>query len=240
MAQATLLSIVQNFCRRRGLPVPGSVMSSQDDMYLQIAGLMDEGIESMLTGFSWQQLQYITTFTSVAAESQGTLTTLCPEGFLSIINETIYDRTRRLPIYGPKTPQEWEMLQALTPTGPLYQFRILQDSLRIFPTMPAGHTLAFEYNSEYAIYNPVDLVYKKFFTKDTDEFLLNDTLKLKWLTWRWLSVKGFPYAEEQRLYEEYLGDLRSKNKAKATLSLAGDVKTIRPGILVPAGSWSIP
>ena len=53
MAALTLLGLVQEFCRRRALPIPISVTGSQDDGVIQMWGLLNEGISDIGDRFEW-------------------------------------------------------------------------------------------------------------------------------------------------------------------------------------------
>jgi len=237
----TLLQIVQEFCLRNGLTVPQIVMSSQDDQLTQLVGLANEVCEDLVRRHSWTELQYETTFTSVAGANQGTLATLAPNAFLKILNETIFDRTRRLPVFGPRSPQQWQALKALPMSGPFYQYRIQGGVLKVIPDMPAGHDMAFEYASEGAVQDNSTLTpfNKAFFSRDDDTFLLNKTLLLLGLRWRWKEEKGLPYLESFRLYEAAVAEASGADGTRQPLSLNGGSGMIQPGVFVPAGNWSV-
>jgi hypothetical protein len=237
----TLLQIVQEFCQRNGLTVPQIVMASQDDQLTQIVGLANEVCEDLVRRHSWTILQYETVFTSAAGADQGALSTLAPNAFLKILNETIFDRTRRLPVFGPRSPQQWQMLKALPMSGPFYQYRIQQDRLLIIPDMPSGHTMAFEYASEGAVQDvsTVTPTVKAFFTRDDDVFLLNKSLLLLGLRWRWKEEKGLPYLESFRLYEAAVAEASGADGTKQPISMNEGSGMIQPGVFVPAGNWSV-
>ena len=237
----TLLQIVRAFCQRNGLTVPLIVMSSRDDQLTQIVGLANEICEDLVRRRSWTALQYETVFTSVAGSDQGLVTDLAPNAFLKILNETIFDRTRRLPVFGPRSPQQWQMLKALPMSGPFYQYRIQQGHLKIIPDMPAGHTMAFEYASEGAVQDnsTATPTVKAFFTRDDDTFLLDKTLLLLGLRWRWKEEKGLPYMESFRLYEAAVAEAAGADGTKQPMSMNEGSGMIQPGVFVPAGNWSI-
>lgn len=237
----TLLAAVQEFSSRRGLPRPLVAALSKDDLTLQIVALANEICE-ILGRYAWTTLQYSTTFTSVASEDQGLIDTLAPMGCKKILNETIWDRTQRLRVFGPRSPSEWEQLKALPMSGPLYQYRIQNGYLKVLPVMVAGHTMAFEYLSRYLISDPTatPTTGKARFTKDTDEFLLDETLLIQGLRWIWNKEKGFAYAEEKQMWEQSVSVAKSGDGTKPTLNLSTDTRGLTPGIWVPAGSWNIP
>lgn len=237
----TLLQIVQEFCQRQGLSVPLIVMQSQDDQLVQIVSLANEVCEDLVRRHSWTDLQYEATFTSVAGADQGLLSDLAPNAFLKILNETIFDRTRRLPVFGPRSPQQWQVLKALPMSGPFYQYRIQQGQLKIIPDMPAGHTMAFEYASEGVVQDnsTATPTVKAFFTRDDDTFALNKSLLLLGLRWRWKEEKGLPYMESFRLYESAVAEAAGADGTKQPMSMNEGSGMIQPGVFVPAGNWSI-
>lgn len=236
---ATLLQIVQEFCIRTGLPKPQSVMTSQDDQLLQIAGLANEVCSDIVRRPSWQALQFETVFQSVAGTDQGAIASLAPNAFLKILNETIFDRTRRLPVFGPRSPQTWQGLKALPMSGPFYQYRIQGNHLHILPAMPEGHTMAFEYVSQGVVLDAKNLLmpYKKYFEADGDSFLLDENLLLLGLRWRWKEEKGLPYMESFRLYESALAEASGADASKPALNMGDCASALQPGIFIPAGNW---
>lgn len=238
---ATLLQIVQEFCGRTGLTKPNIVMSSQDDQLLQIAGLANEVCSDIVRRASWQVLQFETTFQSVVGEDQGAIADLAPNAFLKVTNDTIYDRTRRLPVLGPRSAQNWQALKALPMSGPLYQYRIRNGRLLILPAMPEGHLMAFEYTSQGAVIDAASAIplFKEYFEKDEDTFALDKNLVLLGLRWRWKEEKGLPYLESFRLYESAVAEASGSDATSPTLNMSNGTPTFLPGVFVPAGSWNV-
>lgn len=235
-----LLAIVQEFCVRTGLRKPSSVAGSLDTQTLQFMGLANEIVEDLTDRWVFETLQKEATFTTIVGEDQGAISTIAPNGFLFIIRDTIYDRTQKVPLYGPMSPQVWAQTKAFVPAGPLFRYRIRGGRLLFNPAGVAGHACAFEYSSSYAIQNVADDVYKSLFTKDTDEFLLDYKLLLLGLRWKWKSEKGHPYAEELRAYEEAAANAASRSgvKPKVDLAATGD-EPAEPYLVVAPGSWSL-
>lgn len=233
-----LLQIVQEFCSRTGLAVPSAVVGSSDRQIIQIQSLLNEICED-LARWDWQEVTLEATFTTVAAESQGLLSTIAPTYFQSIVNGTVYDRTQKLQMTGPVSAQEWQAIKALSYSGSVYRWRINQNRFLMTPTPVAGHTVAFEYISSAFIYNPVDLVYKQSFTKDTDNFLLDQRLIVAGLRWRWKAEKSLSYAEEMRAFEELAANLASRSGGTKTLNISGGNAAAVPGIMISPGSWPL-
>lgn len=235
----TMLSTVQHFCRRTGLPVPAAVYGSGDDQVLQIMALLEEEGNDLAARGPWQGITFEATHTSTAAEDQGAMTTIASNGFNYIKNDTIWDRTEKIPILGPLSPQDWQARKGFGISGPDYQFRIRGGELLINPTPTAGHTWAFEYVSKNWILAADTTTYRQYFGADTDTVLLPETLLLMGLRWRWLREKGMPYAELFRTYETQVKDALGRDGGKRDVSMDGCDYTRAPGIFVPVGSWDV-
>ena len=83
--------------------------------------------------------------------------------------------------------------------------------------------MAFEYASEGAVQgnSTATPTAKAFFTRDDDTFLLNKTLLLLGLRWRWKEEKGLPYMESFRLYESAVAEAAGADIAVSVTGLAG-------------------
>jgi hypothetical protein len=234
----TMLSVIQTFCERAGLPSPSFVAGATNTQITQLQALLNECLEDICDRWSWEGLVKEATFTTVAAEDQGAIRTLAPSGFLSVLNETIYNRTLRLPVYGPLAAEKWQALKALPNSGPFYKYRIRGGRLLFNPTAVAGHLCAFEYKSSYAVLSSTS-VEKSYATADDDTFVFEERLLQAALRWKWRSEKGLDYAEEFRRYEEMGANMAGRDGTKPVLSQAVGATEFQPGIFVPAGNWTV-
>ncbi len=236
----TLLQVARDFCSRTGLRVPTAVASSPDVTNQQIMALLNEVLEELVDRFVFEELINETTFTTTVLENQGSIYAIAPNGFDRIIDDTIYDRTQKIPIYGPIGPQAWQQAKAFVPIGPLYRFRIRGGNLLFNPVAAAGHTCAFEYISKNVIQDPIGGGYKAAFTLDTDSFILNSRLLTQGLRWKWKCEKGLPYAQEKDLWETSCLNEAGRSGGKKTLRMDGDCQDgIMPVIIVSPGSWPL-
>lgn len=236
----SLLTCVQSFCERTSLNVPTTVMGSTDNQVTQIRALLEEIGNDMASRGSWQGLTFEATHTSLAAESQGAIATIASNGFRYIKNQTIWDRTNRLPIWGPLDAQEWQARKALAPTGPRYQFRIRGGLLIINPVPVAGYSWYFEYISKNWILGADGTTYKSLFTLDTDTVLLPETVLMMGLRWSWKKEKGLDYAEDMRTYEMQLKDSLGRDGGKEVLRMDQPTwQGPRPGVFVSQGDWPL-
>ena len=235
----SLLTIVQYVCGRQNLTVPSTVIGSTDEQVLQLRRLLEDEGQDLSARAQWQVLQNQATLTTTATESQGLMSVLAPNGFRFIINNTIWSRTRRLPVSGPMDAREWQELKAMFVNGPYYRHRIRGNELLVNPTPPAGEDWAFEYVSYNWIVDSVGTTYKRYFTDDTDEPLLDEGILISGLRWRWKKEKGLDYAEDFRTYESQIQDAIGRDGGKKTLQMDGTTRSIRPGIWVAPGTWPL-
>lgn len=229
------LQIIQTTCRRIGILSPNAAVGSSDQQIIQLLAMSEEEGQEQATRYPWQILQTEATFTTVAAQSQGALGTLAP-GFDYIVNNTIWNRTLRRPVYGPDSQQDWQQQKAMQLNGPFNTFRIQNDAINFYPSPAAGQTCAFEYQSKNWISTSVAGT-SATWTNDADTPKLDDQLVIMGLLWRWKAAKGLDYAEDFAKYERRIGDAMARNAGKAVLSMAGGSREIQPVVLVPRGSW---
>lgn len=236
----TLLQAARDFCSRTGLRIPAAVATSQDATNQQLMALFNEVLEELVDRWVFEELINETTFTTTALENQGSIYTIAPNGFDRIIDDTIYDRTQKIPIYGPIGPQAWQQAKAFVPIGPLYRFRIRGGDLLFNPLATAGHTCAFEYVSKNVILDTITGDYKSSFTLDTDEFILNSRLLTQGLRWKWKAEKQLAYAQEKDLWETSCLNEAGRSGGKKTCYMDGDAQDgIMPVIIVSPGSWPL-
>lgn len=235
----TILTTIQNFCLRTGLPKPAFVAGSQDAQIIQLLALANEICEDLCDRQNWQELVKEATFVTVAGEDQGLMSTIAPEGFLRVLQETIYNRSLRLPLYGPLNASQWQALKALPNAGPFYRYRVRGGRLLFQPAAAVGQTCAFEYVSSWIV-NSATGVGQPFFLADSDVFILDERLLLAGLRWKWKAEKGLDYAEEFRRYEMMVNNMAGVDGTKPRLSMDGGCQDFLPGIFVSPGTWNLP
>jgi hypothetical protein len=229
-----LLSLVQKFCERTAIKKPTIVVSSTDAKILQIKGLLEEEINDLASRHQWQSLTREALFTTIAAEDQGSIYTIADQGYKSIVNNTIWDRTDRLPC-AILDGQQWQTIKGFSNVGIRWKFRFRGDRLLLAPTPPAGHQWAFEYQSKWGIVDADTGLFKDSFTKDTDTFALQDTLHLEGLRWRWRREKSLDYAELFSTYELQVKAAMGEDGGAPNLNLNHNFHVHQAQ--APQGSW---
>jgi hypothetical protein len=234
-----LLDLVQSVAIKVGLTAPAAAITSPDQNIQQIVYFANESGQELAHRFPWQALTKEATFVTVATESQGALATLTGPDFVSIVNETMWDRSTKRPVFGPKVPAEWQQLKAQFVNGPWSQYRIRGNQVLFIPVPAAGDNIYFEWTSNYWASTAAapTVGAQKAFATDTDMSLLSERVILLDTVWRYKQTKGLDYSEDYDKAEGAIADLMSRDASKPTLNLSGPQGNIQPGVWVPSGNW---
>lgn len=232
----SLLTLVQAHCQVNGLNNPLTVASNSDATVSQILGILNSLLDEINDQSSFQAYTYEAAFTFTAAENQGAMTTLAPNGYQWMINQTFYDRTLMRPVYGPVSAVEWQQLKAIPNPGPFYKYRIRGNRLLINPVPAAPlSSVAFEYASSYGIVAANGTTFKQYFTADDDNTVLPEAIIRMGLSYRWKQTKGLPYQDDETRFWSKLNNAIARDGTKKILKMDGpSMPEIQPGIFVPA------
>lgn len=229
-----VLSLVQEFCGKKTLPIPTVIVGSTDIGVTQIFYMLQETVRE-LGKYSWNEQKIQDSFTTVATQDQGALTSILGADFDTLIFATMWDTTLRRPVFGPVSDAMWANLQAFPASGPIYQFKVFGSHLYIFPAPPAGDTVYLIYQSKYGVASSTGTP-KELITVDTDLFLIPEEVVIRGLEWRWKKEKGEAWDADYQVY----GDLLQKAMLKTgmpNVHLDNARFKLTPGIWVPAGDW---
>jgi len=227
-----------------GFASPTAVAASTEQRLLKMLALANEEGQELAARHDWQVLTKEATFTTVAVESQGAVSSIINTATSGdvmdhIVNNTIWNRDLRRPVFGPLDNQQWQQLKALNINGPWNQFRIRGGNIIFIPVPAAGNTCAFEYTSKMWATDSTGATLKSAFTVDTDVSLLDDRLITLGLVWRYKQSNGLEYAEDFNKYEIAVTDAMGKDGVRDWLNLSGSRYDVAPGILVPLGNWGV-
>ncbi len=232
----SLLTIVQSACLRVGVPKPTAVFTATDATSQQMQELLNEEGQTLSEMYEWQALRAEATFTTVATETQVALATAAP-GMKYIVNDTIWDRTLRRPVFGPLNAQRWQQLKAINMVGPWYQFRIVNNNIIFIPVPSAGDACYFEYQSKNWVTTGSGS--SDVWTADTDTAKLDESIMTMGLIWRFKAAKGFDYEEDKEKWQRRLINQMAADGTKDFLNLGQGHYEIAPAIVVPAGNWGV-
>jgi len=254
--QWTLLNIVQEFCRRQNLVKPANVVTSQDETVLQAWGLLNEEVIELRDRADWKERHLQIQF--VHANRPGYLAyDLSQAGGNSllgtpryVVRDTMWDVLGGLMVAGPLTDQEWQAMLVQRVSGGVYNWRMSNLGVCIYPVPTAGitpHYFSFEAVVREVVKGPLagsqSIVYKDIFDDDNDVPLLPGEILVAGLRWRYRAEKGLPYAELKATYELLIAQAATVDQGNPVASMCYDPlfpQVPVPGtVLVPAGNWPV-
>jgi len=150
-----------------------------------------------------------------------------PADYVSTVNRTHWDKSKRWEMLGPESAQQWEwLLSGYISTGPRIRWRLLGKYFQIWPGTNGGELLGFEYRSA-AWAEAADGTPKNSFTADSDTCIYPDRLMVLGTKLKYFEAKGF---DTTALYRDYLMEFETavaQDTAGANLSFAP-----RPGTVL--------
>lgn len=142
-----------------------------------------------------------------------------PSDYDRIENKTVYNKTNRWSVIGPKSPQEWQWLKAsYIATGPRMRFRIIDNKFAIWPMPADGLVLGFEYISN-AWVKHLDGSTSSRFTSDSDTTLYPEGLLEMGVKMRFLEAKELDSTAEATYFSRELSKFKAQNAGADTISL---------------------
>lgn len=230
----TLLSIVQDACDRLGLVRPDAAYTSSDQQIIQLVALAQQEGRELAARHDWQVLTAEQTFTATATETQSSA---LPSDFDRIVNGSFFNRTRKRPVHGPLSAQEWQFAKGVVTTTIIEAWRQRGGDILITPTATAGDSYAFEYVSDLWCRDSGGTG-QNAWASDTDTGKLPEEIITDGVVWRFLKAKGFDYAEEFRTYEVRVRQFAAREGGKVTVN-AGRSRSATRGIYTPDGNWNL-
>jgi hypothetical protein len=208
--------------------------ASTNPNILQMCSLLTAAGREIIREYSWTQSIAEASVTT----SAGVETYALPADFLRMLNQTGWDRTTRFPLGGPLSPQEWQYLKSrLAAVTFRVLFRPLQGALHIYAgtSVPAGHSLKYEYMSSYWVGTTATVGTKDAPTLAGDYLFFDTHLMSRALKRAFLRAKGFDTQAVEEDYQKALAAVMRDDTPAPVLSLTGG----RRGEL-PIGEQSIP
>lgn len=232
----SLLTIIQDAATELKLVRPTTVIGSTDPNAPQLLALANKDGKELARRFDWQALNKEATFTTVASETQTTLSSLASD-FGHIIDGTMWNRTQSWRVLGPLNSQEWQRKKASAAQAAIGNwFRIRGDSILFYPTPAAGENVYFEYISNKWCQSSGGTAQSSW-VADTDTALLNEEIIRLGIIWRFRKAKGFDYGEDFRTYEAALASVFGGGAGNANIDMTGEPEML--GAHLPEGSWNI-
>lgn len=144
-----------------------------------------------------------------------------PTDYQRTVNKTMYNKSNRWSVIGPKTAQEWQWLKAsYITTGPRMRYRIMGNEFVVWPASYAANiVLGFEYQSDAWVVAQ-DGTDKQKATADSDTFLFPDRLLVLGTKLKYFEIKGFDTTTLYSDYQRELSKFKAQDAGADTLSMA--------------------
>lgn len=224
-----------------GLSRPAAVISSTDPAVRRMLALANVEGQELAKRHEWTALIREATWTTLAAESQGTLASIASdldqENGARIVNETIWNRTNQRRLGGPVSSRRWQRMKAASVTGPYSEYRIRAGTLYLIPAPTAGQTGAFEYITKNWCQSSGGTG-QSAWAADTDTGVLSEHLMKLGVVWRFKQSNEMSWENDYQIYDNAVRQAIGQDGTRATLNF-GDAEDYRPGVTVPEGSWSL-
>lgn len=235
--------MTQSAARLIGIPSPSTVIGNTDPQVAELlACAQDEGFDLSRRG-TWQVLMTVKQFSAVATAVSGTnyaiQTGAVPNDYDRFVQETFWNRTRKRPLYGPVTPQEWENLVAWTSSPVVDTFRFVGSNIWIIPAPTAGDDMAYEYISQNWCQDASGSGLSQW-EADDDTGVLDERIMALGIVWRFKQKKGLPFQADYDKWDARARQALVQDQPQRTINFGDAYSTgRRPGIAVPEGSWDV-
>jgi hypothetical protein len=208
----SLLTIVHGAAASLGLPQPSTVIgNAHADAVLFLACAQREG-KQLARRHDWQALIVQQTWTSTATAAQADA--IGSDYDRLVPDVELWDRTTNTLLSGPTPSDSWGRLHSGVTGGVSGWWRLIGGSLYVYPTLVAGHTMAWEYISKNWCLGGGELanVPAEQWSDDTDAGIIPEHLIELGVSWRYLRSKGMDYAEEMSTYEREVEKAASRDR----------------------------
>lgn len=173
--------------------------------------------QDLVRDHQWTHLQKQYMF----ATQSGLDTYELPHDFQRFIDQTGWNRTQRMPLMGPLSPQAWQQLQVMTSGGVVdVMYRIVGNELKLYPSPGDNNDVSYEYmSSSWVATGGLETPTADAPVASGDTLWFDRRLLVCGLKLRWKRGKGFDTAAEQDDYDKALARAQGGDGAAPVLNL---------------------
>lgn len=158
-----------------------------------------------------QTRQYSFTLTSASD------TYALPSDFLNIVPDTMWVQESLWRVDFPTDPTVWAYLTASAgPPGIWVRCRLINNFLEFYQPQE-GMVVGFEYVSNALIQDGTTGDPKQLFSQDSDVWLIDDSLLIADIKWRYKAEKGLEYQTDFKLFQDSLANFLGTQSGAKTI-----------------------
>jgi len=218
----TAYNILNRVAAEVGLTPVADPFGSSDATFIQLTHLLNTAGDELAILYAWEALRREETITTVATDAGAYP---LPTDFSRIVDNTAWNRSEDLPMFGPLSAQEWQALKGRTVTNLInLGWRITEGQFQVYPNNPVGIVadLYYEYVSNNWLLATDGTTYKNEATVNSDTVLYDRTLISRYLKLKFLMAKGLDASGAQDDFNQMFGMLTGQDKGAGTLSAGAD------------------
>ena len=198
-----------------GLNVAADPIGSELQEYIQLKALLQVAGEDLCLAYPWEFLSETLTIISDGTTEEHAL----PSDYLSLTDQTGWNKTLETRVVGSLSPQEWRALKAGTFASTDSFFRLAGGKILLYPIPAAGDVVEFEYLSRFFVKEDTGSgTRKESITTGSDIVIFDRTLISRYLKVMWLEAKGFDTGAAQNSFNQTFSFLTSKDTAGKFIS----------------------
>jgi len=199
--------------------------ASTDPIFQQMVYLLNSAGQELVSMYEWSFLvgsAEVITDSTTNPDGKYPL----PDDFSYMIDQTGWDRDRRLPMQGPLTPQQWTYLEGrnLASSTIYATFRLVDNQVWIYPTPPPdGLRITYEYiKRTWVMYGSSPTIgYRDEVQAGSDLIMFEPILMKRWLKLKWKAAKGFDTSGEASEFGLAFDSWTGKSSGAEVLNGAG-------------------
>lgn len=193
---------------------PAAVVSSSNEMEVEITALALEAAIDIAKAHDWQALTKLCTLTGVEGQTSFPLPADYDRMTLAgAVSSSSWPDWR---FQGAQSLDDWLDITTRDATLSPGWWIILNNEFQIFPAVAVGETARFYYISN-AIFRALNGAAQTDIVRDDDSFILNERLLTLALIWRWKQMKSMDYQEDMRLYEDAFSQEMARDKGSRVI-----------------------
>lgn len=215
---ATATEILNRVAAEVGLDPVTDPYNTTDKSFRQMSYLLNVAGEELCQLHPWEFLTQEYTVTTAGGENEYAL----PDDFLYMTNQTGWERSQGVPMYGPLSAQEWQYLlgRDLVSSTIYASFRIQQGIFAIFPDPPAnGLDIHFEYTSRnWVLDSTTGTTYTDRVSTGADTPMFDRTLISRMVKVKYLEAKNLDTTKAQADFNQAFQLLTAHDKGSRIIS----------------------